>query len=136
MCDRGKLLLGDDFVQQQRRRGTQLANRDQCGGLHGPQGGHDRAAPDQAVVLQAVKTPISEGEWHTLVIEIHGAEFLARLDGQYVSYGSRVAINFEKTNIGLTVGGESVSFKNLRIWEATPKADWATNKAILVSKSQ
>ena len=95
---------------------------------------HDHKGPDAAAVLQAVKTPITKGEWHTLVIEINGAEFLARLDGEHVAYGSHDAINVDKTNVGLTVSGESVSFKNLRIWEATPKTDWATTKAKLVAK--
>ncbi len=97
---------------------------------------HDHAGPDKAAVLQSVKVPITEGEWHTLVIEIHGTEFLARLDGQHVAYGSHDAINVDKTNIGLTVGGESVSFRNLRIWDATPKTDWAQIKARLVAKSK
>ncbi len=97
---------------------------------------HDHDGPDKAVVLEAVKTPISAGEWHTLIIEIQDAEFLARLDGQHIAYGSHDAINVDKTNIGLTVGGESVSFKNLRIWEATPKADWKSTKAKLVTKSK
>ena len=97
---------------------------------------HDHAGPDQAALLQVVKTPIAADEWHTLVIEIQGPEFLARLDGKHVALGSHDAINVEKTNIGLTVAGESVSFKNLRIWEATPKADWAATKAKLAEKAK
>lgn len=97
---------------------------------------HDHAGPDQAVVLQAVKTPISTGEWHTLVIEIQGREFLARLDGKQVAYGSHEQIDVEKTNIGLTVAGASASFKDLRIWEATAKSDWAATKAKLASAAR
>jgi len=93
---------------------------------------HDHAGPDKAAVLQAMQTPIKEGEWHTLVVEFNGPEMLARLDGKQVVYGSHEAINVDKTNIGLTVAGESVSFKNLRIWEGTPKADWAATKAKVV----
>ncbi|MDA1052862.1 MAG: hypothetical protein O3C40_20610 [Planctomycetota bacterium] len=96
---------------------------------------HDHAGPDEAAVLRAVKTPIRDGEWHTLVIEINGPDFLARLDGKQVAYGSHDAIDVDKTNIGLTVGGESVSFKQLRIWEATPKSTWPATKAKLVAKS-
>ena len=95
---------------------------------------HDHAGPDKATVLQAVTTPIAEREWHTLVVEINGPEFLARLDGKQIAYGTHAAINVDKTNIGLTVAGESVSFQNLRIWEATPKADWAATKAKLIAK--
>ena len=97
---------------------------------------HDHEGPDKAAVLQAVKTPIAAGEWHTLVVEIQGPEFVARLDGREVALGSNDAINVDKTNIGLTVAGESVSFKNLRIWEATAKTDWATTKAKLEAKAK
>lgn len=97
---------------------------------------HDHEGPDKAVLLQAVKTPIAADEWHTLVVEIQGPEFVARLDGKEVALGSHEAINVDKTNFGLTVAGESVSFKNLRIWEATPKADWAATKAKLTAVSK
>lgn len=96
---------------------------------------HDHAGPDEAAILQTVKTPIRDGDWHTLVIEINGPEFLARLDGEQVAYGSHDAIDVDKTDIGLTVGGESVSFKYLQIWEATPKADWPATKTKLTAKS-
>ncbi len=36
---------------------------------------------------------------------------------------------------GLTVGGESVSFEDLRILEATAKDDWPATKAKLAAKS-
>jgi hypothetical protein len=39
----------------------------------------------------------------------------------------------DKANVGLTVAGESASFRNLRMWEATPKADWAATKGKLSS---
>ena len=96
---------------------------------------HDHEGPDKAVALQSVKTPIREGQWHTLVIEVNGPEFLARLDGKQVVYGSHAAIDVDKTNIGLTVGGQSVKFKNLRVWEATPKSDWSKTKAKLNAES-
>jgi hypothetical protein len=97
---------------------------------------HDHAGPDKAALLQTVKTPIREGQWHTLVIEINGPELLARLDGEKVVYGSHTAIDVDKTNIGLTVGGQSVSFKNLRVWEGTPKADWPATKKKLLAESE
>jgi hypothetical protein len=96
---------------------------------------HDHAGPDRPAVLQAVKTPVAAGKWHVLVIEVNGREFLARLDGKQVTYGSHEAIDVDKTNIGLTVGGQSASFKNLRIWAATQKRDWPATKAKLEKKS-
>lgn len=98
---------------------------------------HDHAGPDEAALLQTVKAPIAVGEWHTLVIELNGAEILARLDGKYIAFGAHAAIDVAKTNVGLTVAGESVSFKNLRIWEATSKASWPkTRTALSASSSQ
>ncbi len=97
---------------------------------------HDHDGPDKAALLQATKTPIAADQWHTLVIEISGPELVARLDGKHVALGSHESINVDKTNLGLTVAGESVSFKNLRVWEATPKADWPATKAKLGEKGK
>lgn len=106
------------------------------GGFIARKDDHDKAGPDQAAVLQAVQTPISTGQWHTLTIEINGPEFLARLDGKQIAYGTDDSIAVEKTNVGLTVSGESVSFKNLRIWDATPKADWSASRAKLIKPAK
>ena len=97
---------------------------------------HDHDGPDKAALLQATKKPIAADQWHTLVIEISGPELVARLNGKQVALGSHESINVDKTNLGLTVAGESVSFKNLRVWEATPKADWAATKAKLGEKAK
>lgn len=97
---------------------------------------HDHAGPDKAELLQTVKTKIEPGKWHTLVVEFNGPEMLARLDGKQVAYGSHEAIDVDKTNFGLTVGGESVSFKNLSLWEATPKADWSESKAKVIAQTK
>ncbi|PQO33356.1 hypothetical protein C5Y96_10920 [Blastopirellula marina] len=97
---------------------------------------HDHAGPDKAELLQMVKTKIAPGKWHTLVVEFNGPEMLARLDGKQVAYGSHEAIDVDKTNFGLTVGGESVSFKDFSLWEATPKADWSQSKAKVISQSK
>ena len=50
--------------------------------------------------------------WHTLLVEIHGSEMLARLDGQVVAVGADDAIDRDKSLFGLVVRGTSVSFKN------------------------
>lgn len=80
--------------------------------------------PDTAAQLGTCETPIKAGEWHTMMLEIHGKEMLATLDGKYTAYGEHAAIDKPKANIGLTVGGESVSFKNLRVWGATANKEW------------
>src|SRR5262249_32301754 len=84
------------------------------------------------VVLEARTTPIKPGEWHTVVVEILGKEMLASIDGKEVAFGAHPDIDATKANFGLTVAGESVSFKKLRVWEARPNKDWEATKAKLL----
>ncbi|MBI3467423.1 MAG: hypothetical protein HY000_30815 [Planctomycetes bacterium] len=93
---------------------------------------HDHNRADKAVTLGQQRVQIAPGVWHTLVIEIHGPELLATLDGKTVAYGSHESIAVTKSNIGLTVAGESASFKDLRVWEAQPNSQWAANKEKLL----
>ncbi len=90
--------------------------------------------PDKAMALDTCKVEIKPGEWHTLVIELSGKEMLARLDDKYVALGSHDTFDVDKKNVGLTVSGESVSFKDLKMWEATPAKDWETTKAKLLEE--
>jgi len=94
---------------------------------------HDHNMTDKSAVLDRNTNPIKTGEWHPLVIEIQGKEMLARRDSDATAYGSHEAIDVKKANFGLTVAGESVSFKNLRVWEASPGKDWDANKAKLLA---
>lgn len=91
----------------------------------------DKDGPDKAAILETRNVTIKPGEWHTLVVELQGKEMLASLDGKEVAFGSHDALDVDKANFGLTVAGESVSFKNLRVWEATPNKNWTTTKAKL-----
>jgi len=91
---------------------------------------------DAAKVVDACKTPISPGRWHTLTIEIKASEMLASVDGQHFALGSHDGINVPFTNIGLTVAGESASFKNLRIWSATANPKWPATRAKLIEKGK
>src|SRR5262245_8374632 len=88
--------------------------------------------PDKAMKLDTCPVDVKPGEWHSLVIEIQGKEMLARLDDKHVAFGANDTIDADKTNIGLTVGGESVSFKDLKVWEATTSKDWEATKAKLL----
>jgi hypothetical protein len=92
--------------------------------------------PDKAEVLGTVAVDVAPGQWHTLVAEFRGPDILATLDGKRTAYGSNDAVAKEKANIGLTVAGESASFKGLKVWEATGSAkDWdATKKKLLAAK--
>jgi hypothetical protein len=96
---------------------------------------HDHTGPDKAALLQNRAVKIEPGTWHTITIELLGPALLARLDGGPVAFGENPALEAKKSNIGLTVAGESASFKQLRIWEAKPRADWPAAKARLTSES-
>jgi hypothetical protein len=92
---------------------------------------HDHDGPDQAVPFETLAVPLKAGQWHTLVVELQGPEMTATLDGQHTAFGSHALLNCEKANFGFTVAGESVSFRNVQVWEALPNADWASRKAAL-----
>lgn len=92
--------------------------------------------PDKAVPLDTAEVTLKPGEWHTLVVELRGADILATLDGKHTAYGSHAAIEVEKANLGLTVAGEFASFKGLRVWDsAGMQKDWdATKTKLLANK--
>ncbi len=92
---------------------------------------HDQNKTDKAAILDRQPTDIAPGKWHTLLVEILGAEMVASLDGKQVVFGSHPSIDVPKKDIGLTVAGESASFRNLRVWEARPNSAWEATKAAL-----
>ena len=94
---------------------------------------HDHNVSDKAVVFKNITTPINPGEWHTIVVEILGQEMLASLDGDKVGFGAHELIGTQKANFGLTINGQSASFKNLRVWEALPNKNWTETKAKLAA---
>lgn len=91
---------------------------------------HDHTGPDQAVPFGTVAMPIAAGTWETVTLEICGEEFVASMRGRSV-VGRHPLIGTAKATIGFVVTGESGSFRNLRIWEASRKADWEKTKARL-----
>ncbi len=76
---------------------------------------------------------IKLGEWHTVVLEIQGAEAVGTLDGQSVTFSDPL-IGADKHSIMLVAGTEA-SFRNFCVWEALPNADWPKNKAANAAKS-
>jgi hypothetical protein len=93
---------------------------------------HDKNKTDKAAVLDRRLTPIAAGKWHTVVVEVLGRELVASIDGQIVAYGAHESIDVPKKDIGLTVAGESASFKDLQVWEARPSSSWNATKATLL----
>jgi hypothetical protein len=125
-------------------KGTSLSINDpkghNCRVTIGPNGfavrkdDHDHTGPDKALLLENHAMKIKPGVWHTITVEILGSELLARLDDGPVAFGSDPSIDTKKSNVGLTVAGESASFKQFRIWEAKPNADWSATKTRLTSE--
>ena len=91
----------------------------------------DHDGPDKAATLQTKKVSIEPGTWHTLVVEFLGKEMVATLDGKHVAFGGHEALTADKENVGLTVAGESATFKDFRVWEAAGKKDWDATRAKL-----
>ena len=90
--------------------------------------------PDKAAVLDTVTTDVKAGEWHTLVVELRGPDILATLDGTHTAFGTHDAVGAPKTNLGLTVAGESASFKSLKVYEAKETLkDWDATRAKLLA---
>lgn len=92
----------------------------------------DKNVTDKAAVLGQEKVAIKPGEWHTMVVELHGKAMLATLDGKVTAFGEHDGLKGQKSNFGLTVAGDSVSFKGLRVWEATAGKNWEANRAKLL----
>jgi hypothetical protein len=97
---------------------------------------HDHEGPDKAVMFNRVNTPITASTWHTMMLEIHGTEMLARLvtddatplEKMPVSFGQHEMIGVAKTNIGFTLAGASASFRNLQVFGALENTTWAATK--------
>lgn len=84
---------------------------------------------DKPAALGRKTLTLAPGEWHTLVVEVHGKDLVASVDGQTTIYGSNDGVDVEKGNFGFPVSGDSASFAHVRVWEAgAMKGDWEANK--------
>lgn len=89
---------------------------------------HDKTGPDSAVVFQQSPATFAPEVWHTLIVEFSGDEMLARV-GELAGYGRHEQLAAEKTNLGLTVSGDSAEFRRLRVWEALPNPAWESTRS-------
>jgi hypothetical protein len=103
-------------------------------GLQVRKDSHDHNNKDLPANLDKSAEPISENEWHTLQVEVNGGDILAVLDGKVMAFGEHESIKVEKSDIGLTVSGEGVYFKDFTVWTGTAKPDWTKVKAELRAK--
>lgn len=94
----------------------------------------DKEKNEKPVVLDSVKVKIEPKAWHTMVVEMSGKDMLAKLDGAAFAMGSHDGIAFPKASVGFTVQGESMSFKDLRVYEGTPLKTWESTKMKLAAE--
>ncbi|MBM4154079.1 MAG: DUF1080 domain-containing protein [Lentisphaerae bacterium] len=91
---------------------------------------HDKTGPDKAEVFGHLKADIAPGAWTKVRMEIVGDTMLAKA-GEIVACGTHEQLAGPKSNVGLTVAGETASFRNFKVWEATRNPDWEAVKAAL-----
>ncbi len=80
-----------------------------------------------------LRQPIKSDEWHTVVMEIKGEEIVGTLDGKSITFSDPL-IAASKHCIKFVARTEG-SIRAFRVWEAQSSADWAKNKAALLSTS-
>jgi hypothetical protein len=88
---------------------------------------------DKVEVLGKCDMTIKPGEWYAVSVEFRGPEMLARV-GDKIAYGSSKAIDVDKSNVGLTVAGDGVSFKEFRVWTGMPAKDWEKRRAEVLKR--
>jgi hypothetical protein len=84
---------------------------------------NDHDGPDKAVVFAVFPTKLKSGVWHKVRLEMVGDVMLGQV-GDLVAWGSDPLFKTPKVNPGLTVGGESVDFRNFVIREAKLNPKW------------
>lgn len=74
---------------------------------------------------------IKPGEWHTIVIEVLGEDMLSTVDGGSPVFGSHPVMGLPKGILSFGTP-RSVSYRNLRVFEALPNPAWETNQRELL----
>ncbi len=104
------------------------------GGFSINKDGKDREGPDKLEVLATHKKALAVGEWHTVLIEIMGDEYVATVDGHSIS-GQHAAIGQLKHSFMVVTGPEG-SIRDLHLWEAKPNADWPMTRAVIAAQNK
>mgnify|MGYP000095985117 FL=1 len=95
---------------------------------------NDRDGPDKLEVLATHKKALALGQWHTVLIEIMGDEYVATVDGHTIA-GQHPAIAQLKHSFMVVTGPEG-SIRDLRLWEAKPNADWPMTRAVIAAANK
>ena len=94
----------------------------------------DKANSGKPIELDTRKIDLKPGTWHTMIVEMAGKDMLARLDDKEAAFGSTDGLATPKASVGFTVKGETISFKNLRVFEGSPLKSWEETRAKLVAE--
>jgi hypothetical protein len=89
---------------------------------------------DKLEVLDKVSLKLETGTWYVLLLEMQGKDVAASIDGKQTAFGSGERIDVDKMSVQLRIRGESVAFKNLCVWEATPAGAWEATKVKLLEE--
>jgi len=84
---------------------------------------------DKAVTIGQIQQKFEKGKWYTMLVEIKGSEFVARVDDDLVAFGQHAKVARPKSNFGFPMAGVSSSIDNLRIWQGEPNDQWAKTRA-------
>ena len=90
----------------------------------------DHEGPDKAVVFARFSADLQPGVWHKVRMEMVGDTLLGKVD-DFVAWGAHEHFKQERTAPGLTVGGQSVEFRNLKVSEASLNPAWPEVQATL-----
>ena len=91
-------------------------------------GSHDGTRKPDVYARFAVN--FAAGTWHKVHMEMVGDTVLGKVD-DLAAWGSSDAFKQDRFGPGLTVGGQSVDFRNISVREATLNPDWEQVKATL-----
>jgi hypothetical protein len=76
-------------------------------------------------------------KWHQARVEVVGDEMLLSIDGKSVGYLKSEGVDHPTKNaVGFTIGGQSIQFNNVRLWEATGSTNWAIQRNDVLSSIQ
>jgi hypothetical protein len=90
----------------------------------------DHEGPDKAVVFARFAADFQPGVWHKVRMEMVGDTLLGKVD-EFIAWGANDHFKQERLAPGLTVGGQSVEFRNLKISEASLNPGWSEVQATL-----
>jgi hypothetical protein len=85
-------------------------------------------AADKPALLDSCKVSFEKGKWYTMIVEVSGKEMLARVDDKHFAFGEDAKVATPKEMMGFPAAGDSTSFDNVKVWEATANPEWAKTK--------